>query len=379
MSIDIPSEVQINIVGESVRTSLPPVVDSSFKTKTVVLIRTSDYKGDAIDLLQAYSQFQVKAIIEHLSSSLNFAELECELRGIVEQYKHLSPIVNVSNGSKLQSIALYKVSKELGLSVFSVNSNDTISWLCPDKKTVVEIEDRVKIPNFLGANGFHYLGDFTPGGNQELSELLWWMVNNLEEFIKAISQLNYYAYSANEQRISKPLQGNLKQLEILISQFSLAKLAEIKNNRIHFLNEEVRFFANGGWLEEFIHHQLADLKHECSELQDFRSSVKLSSKSHNVKNEIDNMILFNNQLFLIECKTKKFTDRGHPEGGAMDTLYKMDTLMSELGGPIAKGMVVSVYPFSIAEIKRAKQYDIELVSFDEIRYIKNRLKSWFNQ
>lgn len=379
MSINISSSIQITFVDESVRTVLPPAIDSSFQTNKVVLIRTPDYKDNALDLLKAYSQFQIKTVIENLSSSLNFLELEEELRRIVDHYKPLSPIVNVSNGSKLQSIALYNIAKEAGLPVFIVNTNDTLTWLSSGISHVVEIEDRVKIPNFLEANGFDYLRDFAPADNERLKELLWWMVDHIEELKKAITQLNYFAYSASEQGISKSLQGNSSQLKFLIDKFRMANLAEIKDNRIHFLNEEVRFFANGGWLEEFIHHQLVELKHELPQLQDFRSSVELSSKLHKVKNEIDNMVLFNNQLFLIECKTKKFTDRGHPEGGAMDALYKMDTLMSELGGPIAQGMIVSVYPFSKAEIKRAKQYEIELVSLEDIRAIKSKLKGWFGR
>lgn len=377
MNFEISSAVQITLVDESVRTVLPPAIDRSFKTKTVIIIRTPDFKEDALALLQAYSKFNIKGVIENLSSSLNFSQVEVELKQIIDDYKYLSPVVNVSNGSKLHSIALFKVAHEAKLPVFVVNANDTVSWISQEIVPITEIEDRINIPSFLEASGFNYLKDVVPTENKQLRELLEWLVSNINVFQKAISQLNYFAYTAREHGVSKPIKGEFSQLQKLLERFSSLNLAQLINNRIHFSNEEVRFFSNGGWLEEFIYHQIAEISRSTPSLQDYRSSVFLSSKVHDVRNEIDNVALFNNQLFLIECKTKKFTDRGHPEGGAMDAIYKMDTLMSELGGPIAKGMIVSVYPFSKAERKRAKQYDIELVSFEEIKSINSRLKNWF--
>jgi hypothetical protein len=378
MTLSFSPEIQITLIDESVKTILPPVVDRSFNTKKVVLIHTDDYYQDVIDLSKAYQKFEIESFFESISFTSNILELESELQLIVEKYKSPSLAVNVSNGSKLNAIALYNVAKYFDLPVYCVNNNDTISWLWPEVTDGIEIEDRVKIPTFLEANGFRYLSDLSFSKSDAQKKLLSWMIENIAELKKAISQLNYYAYSAGRIGISKPLQGRLDELKLVISKFNEAGLAELKNNRIHFMNDDVRFFANGGWLEEFIHLQISELMKEIPQIQDVRSSVEITSKLHNVRNEIDNMVLVNNQLFLIECKTKKFTDRGHPVGGAMDALYKMDTLMSELGGPIAKGMIISVYPFTQAEINRAKQYDIELVSFDGKSDVHKRLIDWFS-
>jgi hypothetical protein len=370
-------EIQISIIDESVRTLLPPVIDRSFKTKKVILIHTSNYKSDAIDLSNAYKNFNIETVFEPLSTSHNLLKIEDQIEEILKRYQSFKPVVNVSNGSKLHSIALYNVAKNNNLSIFCVNADDTLSWLWPDPKEGIDIEDRVKIPTFLEANGFNYLSDSTTIESHSLNKLLTWMLENITSLKTAITQLNFYAYSAKKDFTSLPFKGDVRPLKLLINEFEAAGLAKIKNNRIHFLNEDVRFFANGGWLEKLIHHKIYTLKKDIPELKDFRSSVEVSSKLHNVKNEVDNVALVNNRLFLIECKTKKFTNRGHPEGGAMDALYKMDTLMSELGGPIAKGMIVSVFPFSAAEIKRAKQYDIELISFEKIINVEKYLKAWF--
>lgn len=377
MSKQQPTNFQITIVDEAIRTNLPPAIDRVFNTKKIVLIHSSDFLQRAIDLSKAYKHFQIDSIFEEISSSLSIETMEREIEAILNKYLSSSPLVNVSNGTKLNTIALYNVAKRFDLMTFCVNSNDTISWLSPESKAFLEIEDRIKIPTFLEANGFQYLGEFKPTNNQALHTLLSWMVENISDLRQAISQLNFYAYSAGKLGISKPLQGNVKSLEALLSKFQVAGLVELKNNRIYFLDEDVRFFANGGWLEEFIHYQIQQIKSEIPELHDFRAGVEVISKENRVKNEIDNLALVNNQLYLIECKTKKYSERGHPEGGAMDALYKMDTLMAELGGPVAKGMIVSVYPFSEAEINRAKQYDIELVAYDQIQNVKQVLQNWF--
>lgn len=52
--------------------------------------------------------------------------------------------------------------------------------------------------------------------------------------------------------------------------------------------------------------------------------------------------------------------------------------MTALGGPFSKGMVVSVFDFSQADIKRANQHNIKVIGLDQLKNIKTHLMDWFN-
>lgn len=371
------SEVQVSVVAKIVAPNLSPIIHRPFGTKNVVLLHTANFLVEAKRLAAVYKTYQIKTELIQLTNAFELDALTDEFSDILYRYIDDKPLVNINNGTKLMSIALYDVAKTLELPTYYVNPNDSISWLWPRGLADIQLEDRIKIPAFLSAHGLEFIEDRPPTSEKSYRDALEWMVGNLTRLNKAIPQLNFYAFSADKELVSKPLKNPSDELFDLISELTKTGLVRLQNNQLYFISQEARFFANGGWLEEYIHHQIRQLSAKVPEIHDYRCSVLLKTQDHEVKNEVDNMILVNNHLYLIECKTKRFNGRGLPDGGAMDALYKMDTLMAELGGPLTRGMLVSVFPFSKAEIRRAKQYSIKLVSFEHIQNIQSELINWF--
>ena len=372
--------LQITMVGDAIGANLSSIIDRQLGTKKVILIHHPDCLEKATRLATVYKHYQIQTELVEITTIYDYEQLHKELAEIIYPYAEQDveqvPAVNVTNGSKIMSLALHDIADALNLPIYYVNPNDTISWLRPKGLTKYALQDRIKIEYFLEAHGLELISNHTPPHQKAYRDTLDWMIQNLQRLQPAVAQLNYYAYSARNNLISQEISRVSSEFDEIIDKMISVNLVHIQHNKLHFASEEARFFANGGWLEEFIHHQIKQLTSDIPAIQDFMSSAEIINQEHKVRNEMDNLILANNHLYLIECKTKKFNHRQLPDGGAMDTIYKMDTLMQALGGPLARGMIVSIFPFNKAEERRAELYGIKLVSYEQLQNIKHHLKTW---
>ena len=93
-----------------------------------------------------------------------------------------------------------------------------------------------------------------------------------------------------------------------------------------------------------------------------------------VRNELDITFLKDNRLYIIECKTKRFSAKD--QGAGADTLYKLDTLKDFLGGLQAKSMLISVTQPSEFVVQRAGDLKIALCCYKELSYLPEKLLAW---
>jgi hypothetical protein len=93
-------------------------------------------------------------------------------------------------------------------------------------------------------------------------------------------------------------------------------------------------------------------------------------------NELDVVILAENRLYLIECKTKRFGDEPEQGGAGADAIYKLDHLADIIGGLQARAMLVSYQPVDDGTRRRARAQRIELCAGAELRKLEERLKTW---
>ena len=375
----IESGIHICSVARAVVPNLAPVLDRRFKSKRVVLVHTADFLPSAKALANTFKQYQIKTEFYEISSAFDVERLRIELSRLLMSFGDERPLVNISAGTKPMSIVLFEQAKVLDFPVYYMNMDDSISWLSPSISEKWLLEDRLKLRPFLMAHGLEVLSHTSPSSDLATRNVLDELVGDIDRYKKAISQLNFYAYTANNPRlVSQELSGNMNALEALAELFEEADLLQLKGNRLHFKDENARFFANGGWLEAFLFHQIKQVSSKVPQFQDNLCSVEVLNTYNGVKNEIDNLVLNNNNLFVIECKTKRFNQDGKPDGGAVQSIYKLETIMKALGGPFSKGMVVSVFDFSQADIKRASQHNIKVIGLDELKNIKTHLRDWFN-
>jgi len=140
-------------------------------------------------------------------------------------------------------------------------------------------------------------------------------------------------------------------------------------------------FLTGGWLERFCFNELYELK-ERGIFNDIgiNARVRNTSKGKEAENEFDVLFTYNNNLYMVECKS---LNQGHDS--ETDILYKISALQDDLGRLTTKSFLASTASENIMDknnpgeiketlIKRAKMLNCSIIKPSDLINIKEQIK-----
>jgi GGDEF domain-containing protein len=108
-------------------------------------------------------------------------------------------------------------------------------------------------------------------------------------------------------------------------------------------------------------------------ISDLSKGMEIVRAKGAVKNEIDVVTMANNRLHLIECKTRKFTNKNHANTPGAAAIYRLDTLKEVYGGHSGKAMLISYQKLSRYTEQRAKDLGIYCCSYLQLKQLKQSL------
>lgn len=370
---------QVLMVSAQAAPNLLPLLDEQFRPQEVILLVTDQMKERANWLQSVIQPTGINVKQEPFSATGDFDLMQNQLEKLLKQYPDRNSIaLNVTGGTKWMAITAQEVFRFDNRPVFYVDiESDQILFL-DQKLKPQRINAKIRLENYIKAYGYQITDERsnTKGLTQDERELCQKLVANVSDWGGAIGQLNKLANEAEKNNsLSASISILEKQdvyLEKLLRECKNSGLLLTDGKLIKFANEASRFFANGGWLEEYINSLLNQLKGE-SVLQD-SSHLNLKIGTNNSSNEIDIAFMAKNRLHIIECKTKRLTGN-HAGSAGTDSLYKLDSI-SDLGGLATKSMLVSYRPLGKADAKRAKDLKIKVVQGTEIQTLKATIRSW---
>ncbi|WP_419780215.1 Card1-like endonuclease domain-containing protein [Maridesulfovibrio sp.] len=227
----------------------------------------------------------------------------------------------------------------------------------------------LSISDFLTCQGYSIVARKDPSDDKEFSynSACVQIVNNFEGIYKGIPKINYLASSAQGSLTSSYSSPDTSgsHLGVLLSILQGANLISCTNGKISFANEEARFFANGGWLEQYVQLTLDRLYRE-GMISDYAVNLEIVS-SIGVRNEIDAAFTAKNKFFVIECKTIRWqsnSDRSMP-------VYKLKSIMTDIGGLNARGVLVSAFD---VDQKRCEEYEMMSIQHAKIINLEDNLR-----
>lgn len=375
----------ICLLDETPISVLTPLVDQAIPSHQVIFAVKPCQQDDVSRLKILLLPRKITVSTWVLPDTKNTESIIDSFQELIEEQRTLNQahqlVLNVSCGSRHYALAAYEVARAYGLHCFVVEPKlDELYWLYPEEKPNTQLAEKLKIKDYLIALDCN-IGEVNNNGvvAKSIRALGDKWLSQLNFYDNAFSTLNYLASTAdNLQLISKQL--NRQQLDDyplndLIDDLSAINFAHLDNNKIIFSNESARFFANGGWLEEYVYSVILSLKSQVDTLQDCAQGVEVlrNTNQKSVKNEIDVMALANNKLHLIECKTKKF-DKG--EGNQV--IYKLDSLAELLGGLHARAMLISFKEIRPSEYNRSNELDVKIIGPSQLPNLKTHLINWLN-
>lgn len=377
-------KTQLCLVSSQPTPNLTPVLDQTMSPRRVILLVSDNMTEQAERLRSVIEKRRIKVVISSIGDAWDFQLLQQHILDLLTQYPtevaQQNIVLNATGGTKPMSIAAYEVFRAADLPIFYVHpEHDRVIWLQPNDRENRDLEDRLKLEDFLAAHGVETIATPTrnaphPGWLEVGREI----TKRINYYQKALSRLNWLAVKAKHTGLASEKVGKAdRAFDDLISLFAQQDLLQREHGRLVFPDESARFFVNGGWLEYLVFDVVRRLRQTDPVIHDIARGLEVARRVQKkpVKNELDVAFLRNNRLHIIECKTAKLSKAGE-DAPAAEALYKLDTLGDLLGGLQARAMLVSFKPFKDTHRRRAKAIDIHVCAGEELKTLENRIRQW---
>lgn len=343
-------------------------------------------KADRMKAVLDYSG--IPAVLIHDLPSSGYRQIHAflfrEIAGIRARHPDARLLVNITGGTKLMSLALHSLTITMPDTL--IHYMDTaarrIEYLAPSDKAPEPLADNLLSARaILLLHGFNPIGitsedDAWTAGAKKRGELTQLLGDNLGKggiytFINAMNRgYGRLCEEKDKQRSAAlPLTiwldfgGNL--FDLVERCFAMAAKHGLLDfnpslKKFRFLSEEAAYYLGGLWLEEFLWLKLKNdpelevvvgvkglwmpyLKHHPS-----------GDPENNIHNEMDVLVIRQNIVHVVECKTGSFTRKNRSK----ETLEELSTLTKNSGGRLAKGYLATLHDLSQAELARAEQLNV---------------------
>jgi len=359
--------------------NLSPILDETLRPQKVVMLVSADMQERSQALENIYKPRGISVERCLIDDPWNPEHISLKVQEIIDPYPIGSIALNATGGTKLMSIAAYEVFREYKQPIFYIHpEKDQLIWLSP-KQAGVELADRIKLKDYLMAYGAELVEiPDSFGVKPNIRQLTDEILKDIDRYAGELGTLNYLALKADNPQLSVEIQaGPLSNPNLwqLLDLFADAGLCTINGNSLNFIDENARFIANGGWLEQHTYGLCVNLKAALG-IQDVAKNISITRQPAGptvVKNEIDIGLINNNRLHIIECKTKRYKDDTNA-----DVLYKLDSLRDLMGGLQSRAMLVSFNMLDKPSRARAAELKIQLCCQSELQNLRQHLQQWLN-
>lgn len=286
--------------------------------------------------------------------------------------------LNATGGTKVMAMGACDAFRELDYPAFYVDTEKRqLVTLYPQPGTA-SLPDVAAVGPLLAAYGYSVESKGSCRIRPEYRVLGKDLVENVERFAGALGVLNACAAQAKKHLTARlQTRGANPVVTELLQRFKAAGVLDVGNESIIFPSEEARFFANGGWLEDYVLTVVNRLKGQ-KIIRDHACNLKVKSRG-GVLNEVDVAFAAANRLHLIECKTARMVDKNNREGRADQVAYKLEALRDLIGGTMARAMLVTYRNLTPEDRQRCHEYRIDVVEGGNIRTLYGHLQRWIDQ
>lgn len=375
-------DVHVCLVSNQPTPNLVPIL--AYRPKEIILVITDEMRDKAKILEETIrSRTQAKITQLHIKDEFDMLDIEEQLLDVLAEKENMQIALNATGGTKLMSFAALDLFRKLEKPAFYY-TNEKIFLL--NTKGVSKIESvgivPLRIEDYLAVHGFSVLE--TPKRNLELGWLPF-----AEELVKrpslqsAIATLNAVIRKTKEKEKEQKRQiltCNLEHLpdenlKYLLSIAEKCNLIQQNGTVLTFPSVLARNYVSGVWLEEYTFSLIQKLVG----VQDCAMSVQtdLLDEKNKKRNELDVVVMVNNVLYIIECKTKKFIDTQLSNDEKNETIYKLQSL-KELGGLKTQQALISFREIEDFMRKRADGAGIKVWQKNDIQGLSKHLQKWFN-
>ena len=364
-------DTQIVIVSGQMIPNVTPVLDEAIRPKKVILCASNAMMARAETLAGFFRNKKIEAEIFSLGSAYNFSELQERFLELAAGFSQPEAVgVNLTGGTKPMTLSAQMVFGDFSC-FYVIPERDQIAMLDVNDPGLYEIEDRIRLHDYFAVHGFKVVSK-KRGRNVDLRgvELAERLLKRYDAFKRQLGVLNALAAKA-EDAYSLRVRNEVSEdtCELLALFYDHGSIQYYDDKKIEFASADARDFCKGFWLEDYILSELEKVNQKVG-LQSFAGSIQIESPS-GTKNEIDAAFLYDNELYLIECKTARMDQKGS------DVLYKIDTIRG-YAGLYTKSIVATFKELNKFDRQRAKDLRIALIEGRDLNRFSERIIEMLN-
>ncbi len=373
--------VHVLLVSQQPLPNIIPLLDPGLHARRAVLVVSHGMSERARWMESVLTGYGIRCDTWPIADAWDFESVQMRMMELADRESSAVASkalwLNATGGTKLMSMAAHSVFRSYELPVYYIHpERGALLWLFPEGRPAQALADRLRIEWLLQAHGAQVQGVLQRNvPDRKPLMLAERLVADVERYSSAIGAVNALAAQARPPDFEVEMSHTDAILEELIGLFSeYGVLERCSTTGIRFAGEANRFLANGGWLEMYVFDQCRQLRRIDPRIQDLAWGVKVQRRQRNrwVPNELDVVILRDNRLHVIECKTRRFFGGQHGSVGA-EALYRLDTLRDLMGGLHARAMLASFRDLPPHDRARAADLRIEVCAGSQLRRLNESL------
>ncbi len=232
-------------------------------------------------------------------------------------------ILNITGGTKVMILVFQEFFKNLGAKIFYVTGQNCeyLKVFPAIGQRKLSLKSRINLQEYLTAYGFE-IKTSKPLKSYDQSEKLlsFFLTNNIHDFYLPLEKIR----NKRDKILNYSEDPELKQF--------LNELNFVSDDPGKLSKKETKYLS-GEWFEEYVYFKIKEeLKLKDDEIGTGYNLIKKGAP-----NEIDVLFVYNNKLYIIECKTSVIETRTMTDGSKKDfkllpeVIYKSDALKSKFG------------------------------------------------
>ncbi len=343
-------------------------LDQKIRPQRVILLHTPDeaFSQRAHNLARTLEKHQITADLETINDAFHPHAIEEKLVSLIKRYSASQRLIfNLTTGTHIMTTAAIRLAERNNIPAFYIHPDDRLIWL-PSGSKGHNLSDCANLEDILTARGFEILEHcaskwrpyqrFIKHLYEHRASLLEDLIHHTDQLKRATAQGQ--ANNAMFQAFSQHIPAELNQL--------LQQLPD---------HPQSDLYLKGEWLEHYVTHAAYQFQKQDAKLQDIYGGIKIASNLHGNRWEIDMLLLYNNHLHVIECKTIRPDQDNNTK--LLNFIFKLDSLRIDTGGQLTRGMLFSTLNNLPARTReRASHFQIEMAGIQELIHIDQTLKAW---
>lgn len=339
---------------------------SEINPDKVIVIATTKIKqdGQAQNLINSIQDTGIKAEEFSIQNESSLKSLTEQFSDIIENHIDDELIANITGGTKLMSISLYQLFSNWGFRSFYCNHDSSeLIWL-DDESAIGDIGSKIGLKQYLKAyqvqiGNYLKLSDIEKA-QKDYANLLYSELCKPTKYEKMCQLIGKIHALTAQNALSAEKQAKFRfddEEYAFVSHLSHETgLFKLNGDIIKPVNQDIKKFMNGAWLEFLVGDNLRG-----GEFRDISLSVEISKSTKRIssetRQEIDVMAMHQDKLIIIECKAKKWENATD----ASEAIYKLSAL-GNIGGINTVPIFVSLRDIPAAAKTRGAEMGVKVIA-----------------